>query len=91
MTINDIHLNDEVGGTRVVFILAYPNKELSKVFNFVGIDPKGTYRLFRHDSSGELYSTDMEGSNLKDLILEVLELMKEEIKLKHKPFTYGQG
>lgn len=89
MTINDIKLNDEIAGTKVVFILAYANKDKSKVFNFIGIDKEGTYRLFRHDPSGELYATDMEGTELKELILEAIELMKGEIKLKHKPPLYG--
>lgn len=86
MTVKDINIGDEIANHRVVFICNYVAKDLTRIYNFVGIDEKATYSLHRSDSSGVLYETDISSKELKEVILELFDLIKEETKLKHKPF-----
>lgn len=86
--IKSLQVGDEIGATRVVWKTHYLDKERERVYLFIGINKKGKFKVHRADSSVILQAYSGKMSTLKEAILACFDLMKKEVKLKHKAFRY---
>jgi hypothetical protein len=86
--LKELGLGDEVGGTIVVFASSYLEKRDQRVHFFVGITRNGKYQIFRSSPSQALEKFKKKQSKLQKAIMQIIEKMKTEIKLKHDVQKY---
>jgi uncharacterized protein YegL len=81
--VTDIKVNDEIGQSRVVWMMSYKDKELKRVIWFVTIRRNGKYDVVVHNSKNVLadYRTNFE--SFVEAVKSVLNNMKAECKTKH--------
>ncbi len=82
MTVEDIVIGTTIANKKCVFIMAFLNKEGEKCRYFISV---GKEEFFLHESSpsGILFWTKKKSPKMKDLILEIFERIKPQIKLSH--------
>ena len=74
----------EVGGNRILCVVTFYDKSFNHCGIYIGINPKGTYRLFSSDSSGILYKIKGKYTKMKTALLEMMNHIRTDCRLNHE-------
>lgn len=80
MTARDLHVGDEIGNTKILYLCAYVNKEQGKSILFVCMTKNKTFKVYCSDGKGALYYIHKDTS-LKAAIIYCWKKVKKELNL----------
>lgn len=83
MTTEDIQIGTEIANGKCVFIMRFLDRKGERVAYFITFK-KDLYFLHESSARGVLFYTKFFGNKMQEVILEIFDRIKSQIKLKHE-------